>query len=319
MSLFDVFTETIGIDPGSRNFRIIKGGKTIFNEPTQISLNTTDCKVSGIGASSRVSSKDIILKPITYTITDFHAFELLLRAATKQGLNSRFFFTQPLISYICIPTNTTEVDKRAYRDSAEHANSKEVYMIHQACAAAIGLNILFEKKDFILIDFGFSKIDITIFANSRPISCGIFRLGLEKIFRIVKNHFLRNGNLNLTDADAQKIFETMKQVRKDEVTVQGKIIKAEEIEELLDGYFQLARDEMLETIERVGSDSNIDKILTNGVYFTGGGSKIEYLQRQIRPDQKIKCTLSQTPLLDNINGLARVMADKVKFKTYLMT
>jgi len=66
--------------------------------------------------------------------------------------------------------NTTEVEKSAYRDAAEHSGAKEVYMIHQSCCAAEGLEILFTIGNFILVDFGACKIEITIFASSLPVS-----------------------------------------------------------------------------------------------------------------------------------------------------
>ncbi|MTI29884.1 rod shape-determining protein [Xanthovirga aplysinae] len=78
--------------------------------------------------------------------------------------------------YFSLPINATEVEKRADRDSAEHAGAKEVNMIYQPLAAAIGMGIFFEKIDFILIDFSASKIEITIFANAIPISEDIISL-----------------------------------------------------------------------------------------------------------------------------------------------
>jgi len=106
---------------------------------------------------------------------------------------------------------------------------------------------------------------------------------------------------------------------KDELKVQYTTITASEINELLANYFNLVNDDILETFERVSGDNNINKIFANGVYFTGGGSTIEYLRRQIKLDNSIKISVSQTPMLDNINGLKIVMKDKAKYKKYIMT
>jgi rod shape-determining protein MreB and related proteins len=197
MRFLDFLTETIGVDPGTQSLRIIKEGKLIFNERSQISFDKIDNVFSGLGNSIRTTPKDTIIKPVNYSIWDFHGFETLLRGAIKKGLNSNSVIPKSYIMHYCIPTGTSEVEKRAYRDSGEHANAKEVYMIHQSCCAAIGLNILFEIKNFILIDFSSSKIEIAIFANSLLISVGSLRLGTWKIFSIVKNYIHRTYKIDL--------------------------------------------------------------------------------------------------------------------------
>ena len=320
MGLLDFWTETIGIDPGTQYLRLLKGDNLIFNERTQISIDTTNNKVSGFGDKLRSTASDVIIRPIQYAICDFHAFEMLLRSAIKKGLNSNSFLSKSLISFWCIPTNTTEVEKRAFRDSGEHANSKEVYMIHQSCCSAIGMNILLEKKSFVLIDFSASKIETTIFSDGRPISVGVFRLGIWQIFRLIRNHILRKYRVNLSDEEIIDLLTDMNGLELlDEVKVQYATITANEINKLLANYFNLVNDDILETFERVSNDKNVNKIFANGVYFTGGGSAIEYLRGQIKLDDKLKITVSQTPMLDNMNGLKIVMRDKEKFRNYLMT
>jgi len=320
MGLLDFWTETIGVDAGSQSLRIIKDGKLIFNERSQISINTVDNLVSGLGNSIRTTPKDAIIKPVNYSIWDFHAFEMFLRGAIKKGLNSNTVIPKAYIMHFCIPTGISEVEKRAYRDSGEHANAKEVYMIHQCYCAAIGLNILFEVKNFILIDFSSSKIEITIFANSLLISVGSLRLGTWKIFVIVRNYIHRTYKIDLSEKEIEDLLTNFKNVENlDEIKVQYKTIKTKDIRDLLDNFFNLVNDQILETIELVSNHPDIEKIINNGVYFTGGGSTIEYLRKQIKLDSRIKCTVSQTPFLDNINGLKVVMADKIKFKNYIMT
>jgi rod shape-determining protein MreB and related proteins len=320
MGLLDFWTETIGIDPGTHNLRLLHEEKLIFNERTQISFDTVSNKISGFGDKLRSAASDVTIKPVNYVICDFHAFEMLLRAATNRGLNSNSFFPKSLISFWCIPTNTTEVEKRAYRDSGEHANSKEVYMIHQSCCTAIGLNILLEKKNFVIIDFSSSKIETTIFSDGRPISVGVLRMGTWQIFRLTRNHILRKYRINLSDKEITDLLTDMNDLKlKDELKVQHTTIATNEINELLANYFNLVNDDILETFERVSGDNNINKIFANGVYFTGGGSAIEYLRKQIKLDDRIKISVSQAPMLDNINGLKIIMKDKEKYRNYIMT
>jgi len=317
MGLLDFLKDTIGIDPGSQHLRIIKDGELVFNESSQISLDKTTSIVSGLGNSIRLTDKDVIIKPVDCAIADFHGFEMLLRGAMKKGLNSNSIIPKSYKMYFCIPTSTTEIEKRAYRDSAEHAGAIEVHMIHQSCCAAIGLDILFEKKHFILIDFGHSKIEMTLFTNSLPISIGVIRMGTSKIYRLIKNFLKRRYKVDVTDKEIDFILAELKQ-SKDEIKIQYTTIKVIEIQDMLDNFFAIVNDEFIETIERVSGNSDIDKTLTTGIYFTGGGSTIDSLREKISLDNRIKRTVSQNPLLDNINGLKKIMADRDRFKNYIM-
>ena len=317
MGLLDFLKDTIGIDPGSQHLRIIKDGELVFNEPTQISLDKTTNIVSGLGNSIRLTNKDVTINPVDCAIADFHGFEMLLRAAMKKGLNSNSVIPKSYKMYLCIPTSTTEIEKRAYRDSAEHAGAIEVHMIHQSCCAAIGLNILFEKKHFILIDFGQSKIEMTLFANSLPISVGVIRMGTSKIYRLIKNFLKRKYKIDVSHKEIDFIMTELKET-KNEIKIQYTKVKVIEIKDLLDNFFTIVNDEFIETIERVSGNSNIDKALKTGVYFTGGGSTIDSLREKITLDNRIKRTVSQSPMLDNINGLKKVMSDRERFKNYIM-
>jgi rod shape-determining protein MreB len=320
MGLLDLLKETIGIDPGSQNLRIIKGGQLVFNETAQISINTGDNLVSGIGDSVRTTTQDIVLRPVNYVISDFQGFEMLLRGAIKKGLNSKSFIPKSYRMFYCIPTGTTEVDKRAFRDSGEHAGAVEVYMVHQSSCSAIALDLFTEKKHFILVDFSASKIEITIFANGLIISEGVIRMGTWKIYRLLRNHFHRKHKIEASEGDIEVLLMNLKKTDpQDEIKIQHVTIRVKEIHDVLGNYFNLVNDELQETIERVGNHPDIEKVIINGIYFTGGGSTIDFLRGQIKLDDRIKKTVSQNPLLDCINGLKMVIADKEKFENYLMT
>jgi rod shape-determining protein MreB len=153
MGLLDFLTKTIGVDPGSQNLRLIHNNELIFNERAELSIDPATKKVSGFGNESIHVEPNKVIRPVNMVIADFHGFEHLLRGSLKRALNEQTWFPANYSMYFSLPMTATEVEKRAYRDSAEHAGAKEVWMIHQPCSSAIGMGILFEKKDFILIDF----------------------------------------------------------------------------------------------------------------------------------------------------------------------
>lgn len=317
MGLLDFLKDTVGIDAGSHYLRIVKDGKLVFNERSQISIDKVNNIVSGIGDSVRTTANDSIIKPVNYVISDFHGFEMLLRGAMKKALNSKSLLPKSNIIFCSVPTCLTEIDKRAYRDSAEHSNAVEVHMVHQASCAAIGMNILFEKKHFILIDFSSSKIEMVVFANSLIISDSAIRFGTGKIFRVLKNHIRRKYKVELVDKEIEELLNSLNS-NKDELKINYTTIKTVEIIDLLTNLFNLVNDELIETLERVSTHPDIQKVLMNGIYFTGGGSTFTYLREKIKLDDSIKTTLSLNPMLDNINGLKEVMANREKFKVYTM-
>lgn len=318
MGLLDFLKVTIGIDPGSNSLRIIKDGELIFNEPSQISYDTTNDKVSGIGNSIRSIEKDVIIKPVNGAIFDFHAFEMLVRRALKKGLKLKSdIFSKSYIMYCSILSSATDIEKRAYRDSGEHVGAVEFFMIHQCCCSAIGMDLLFTRKHFILIDFGSSKIEITVFVNGIPISVGGVRMGTAKIARLLKNFFHRKYKIIVSDKEIDFLLEELGKPT-DEIKIQYTTVKISAIQDLLNHFFALVNDELMETMELVSNHADIHKVIANGVYFTGGGSTINYLVNQIKLDDRIKRTVSQNPFMDNINGLRKIMAEKEKFKNYIM-
>ena len=317
MSFFNFSKDAIGIDPGSQYLRIIRNGEIVFNEPSQISLSKSAHNVTGLGNSIRSTNDDVTLQPVDFTIADFIGFEALLSGAIKKSIRSNSILPKTYVMYYCIPINTTEVEKRTYRDSAQHAGASEVYMIVQSCCAAAGLDILFEKKHFILVDFGYSKVEITVFLNSIPISVGLVRMGTARIYSLLKNHIKRKYNIHPAEKEIDSILTELKQSHA-EITIQDTTIPGTEINDLLDYFFVLVNDTFLETMERVKVHSDLEKVKAGGVYFTGGGSAIDFLREKMIADSQLKNTVSQQPLMDNINGLRKIITDKEKFKDYLL-
>jgi rod shape-determining protein MreB and related proteins len=192
-------------------------------------------------------------------------------------------------------------------------------MVHQAYCSSVAMNLLFEKKHFVLIDFSASKIEISVIANGLVIALGLIKIGTWKIFRFLKNHFFRKHKMEVTEKEIETLVATLKRNgNKDEVKIKYKNIETKEIDDLMKILFSVINDELVGTMELAANEPEIEKIIRNGVYFTGGGSTFEYLLSQIKLGEGIQFHLSKTPLLDNIEGLKIIMGDKLKFKEYLM-
>lgn len=316
MNISNFLVKTVGIDPGSDHLRITNDKEIIFNEPSTISISIKNGKVSGFGNSTIYQDSEEIIQPIYHVNDDFVGFEQLLRNALRKGLQpkSKLFYPSTHM-YLSLPITATPVDQRAYKDSAEHAGASKVYMIYQPYVAALGIGILSEKKDFILVDFSASKVEISVIANQEVISTGMVHFGTWKIKKVLFNFISRNFNLQLTDIELNNMLLSLPHTPSQ---LKPHTIDSQEVFNHLSACCTFIEDELMETIEKVDEHPSIDKILDNGIYFTGGGSYIEWIIKRLATGTKLNYYTSQTPLLDTIQGLMKVIRNPKEFDRYLM-
>lgn len=299
----------IGVDAGSETFRITNDKEVIFNEPSKISF-TPDGKVSGFGNS--VATHNLTICPVNFVSVDFIRFEQLLRAAIKQSVASKSrYFTSLTNMYMSMPITSTPLEHRAHIDSCQHCGAANVYLIPQPYCAAVGLGILAEKKDFVLIDFGASKTEITVFTNATVVAQGSVRFGTWKLKQMVKNH-LKNQQQTLSNQEIDQLIKLPSQ------TIEGKGIEQESLQEVYNLFIGILKDKILEVIELARQKHNLDTALGNGVYFTGGGANIDWLVEQIGQTCDFNYQISQNPLLDVSNGLIKIINQHEVYQKYFI-
>ncbi|MFT5601175.1 MAG: rod shape-determining protein MreB, partial [Flavobacteriales bacterium] len=161
MGLFNVFTQEIAIDLGTANTLIIHNDKVVVDEPSIVAVDRTTGKILAIGRKAqqmhgKTHENIKTIRPLKDgVIADFQAAEHMIRGMIKMIKTGNRFITPSLRMVICIPSGITEVEKRAVQDSAEHAGGKEVYLIHEPMAAAIGIGVdVEEPMGNMIIDIG---------------------------------------------------------------------------------------------------------------------------------------------------------------------
>ena len=174
MGLFSFFTQEIAIDLGTANTLIIHNDEVVVNEPSIVALNRNNPKeVLAVGKKALMMHEKThesirTVRPLKDgVIADFNAAELMIRELIKLVNPKKRLFPPSWRMMICIPSSITEVEKRAVRDSAEQAGAKEVYLLHEPMAAALGIGIDVEEPvGNMIIDIGGGTTGITVIALS---------------------------------------------------------------------------------------------------------------------------------------------------------
>ena len=169
MGFFDFMQEAIAIDLGTANTLIIHNDKVVVDEPSIVAKNIRTGEVVAIGKRAqqmhgKTHTEIETLRPLKDgVIADFQASEQMIRGFIGMLKMKRSIFAPSLKMVVCIPSGVTEVEKRAVIDSAEHAGAKDVWLIHEPMAAAIGIGIdVLEPKGNMVIDIGGGTTEIAV-------------------------------------------------------------------------------------------------------------------------------------------------------------
>ncbi|WP_185864720.1 rod shape-determining protein [Blattabacterium cuenoti] len=336
----NLFTQEIAIDLGTANTLIMHNNKVVVDFPSIIAIDVRTKKVLAVGEEAKKmqgkTHENIkIYKPLKDgVIADYQIAELMIREFIKKvpGINNKFF-TPSLIMVICIPSGITEVEKRAVKDSAQHLNAKEVYLIEEPMAAAIGSGISVTKAEGnMIIDIGGGTTE-----------CGVIALGGIVCQRSIKiagdvftndiAYFLRTKyNLYIGERTAEKvkidIGAAMENIDSppDDIHIQGRDLPTGKPKEMhlsyketipaLDKSILRIEDAVMETLSMTPPELAAD-IYKTGIYMAGGGSLLRGLNKRISNKTGLPVSLVEDPLRAVVKGTGVALKNIDKF-TFLM-
>ncbi len=336
-----LFTEEIAIDLGTANTLIIHNDKVVVNSPSIVAMDRTNNKIIAIGEEASMmqgkTHENIrTIRPLKDgVIADFNASEQMINRLIKSipSLKKRFF-TPSLRMVICIPSGITEVEMRAVKESAERVNGKEVYLIHEPMAAAIGIGIdIMQPKGNMIVDIGGGTTEIAVIALSGIVCDKSVKIAGDVFSNDIINYMRSKHNLYVGDRTAEKIKILVGAVIEDledapeEMSVQGRdlltgkpkqaVISHVEIAKALDKSVIRIEDAIMEALSQTPPELAAD-IYNTGIYLAGGGALLRGLDKRLSRRTDLPVYIAEDPLQAVVRGTGIALKNIERFKTVLI-
>lgn len=336
MGLFDFFTQEIAIDLGTANTLIIHDDKVMVDEPSIVAMNRATGKYIAIGRQAQQmhgkTHEDIkTIRPLKDgVIADFQAAEAMIRGMIKMIKPTRRFFAPSLRMVICIPSGITEVEKRAVIDSAEHAGGKEVYLIHEPMAAAIGIGIdVEEPMGNMIIDIGGGTSEIAVIALGGIVCDKNIRIAGDEFTNDIEEYMRRQHNILVGERTAEiikiEVGAALPELETppDDYAVRGRDlltgipkeihVSYREIAHALDKSISKIEEAILSALENTPPELSAD-IYKTGIYLAGGGSMLRGLDKRISQKTKLPVHVAEDPLRAVARGTGIALKNVGKYQ-----
>ncbi|PIF46686.1 rod shape-determining protein MreB [Chryseobacterium sp. 52] len=341
MGLFDMFTQEIAMDLGTANTLIIHNNKIVIDQPSIVAIDRTTGKPIAVGEQAKLmqgkTHENIkTVRPLKDgVIADFHASEHMIKEFIKQipGIKGRFI--QPALRIvICIPSGITEVEKRAVRDSALKVNAKEVKLIYEPMAAAIGAGIDVQNPEGnMIIDIGGGTTEIAVIAlggivcdKSLKIAGDVFTNDIAYFLRSYYNLYVGERTAERIKIEIGSALEELDFPLED-IPVQGRdmitgkpkeiMVNYKEIFKALDKSIMRIEDAVMETLSLTPPELAAD-IYKTGIYLAGGGALLNGLADRIHRKTGLPVCVAEDPLRAVVRGTGIALKNINKFR-FLMS
>ena len=334
-------TEEIAIDLGTANTLIIHNDKVVVDSPSIVAIDRTTNKIIAIGNEASMmhgkTHENIkTIRPLKDgVIADFNASEQMINTLIKSiPTLKKKFFTPSLRMVICIPSGITEVEMRAVKESAERVNGKEVYLIHEPMAAAIGIGIdIMQPKGNMIVDIGGGTTEIAVIALSGIVCDKSVKIAGDVFTNDIVNYMRSRHNLYVGERTAEKIKIIIGSVIDDldsppeDMSVQGRdlvtgkpkqaLISHTEIAKALDKSIVRIEEAIMEALSQTPPELAAD-IYNTGIYLAGGGALLRGLDVRLSRKTDLPVYIAEDPLQAVVRGTGITLKNIDLYKTILL-
>ena len=334
---FFSFNQDIAMDLGTANTIIIYDDKIVVDQPSVVALDNRTDKLIAVGEkANQMRGKENggirTVRPLRDgVIADFTACELMIRGMIKMVPSKKHLFAPTLKIVVCIPSGSTEVEIRAVRDSAEHAGGRDVYMIYEPMAAAIGIVIDVEAPNgCMIVDIGGGTTEIAVISLGGIVTNKSIRIAGDDLTLDIVEYMGRMHNIKVGERTAEMIKINVGAALTDledapeDYIVHGPNrmtalpmqvpVSYQEIAHCLEKSISKIEAAILSALEQTPPELYAD-IVQRGIYLAGGGALLRGLDKRLTDKLNIQFHIAEDPLraVARGTGIALKNVDKFSF------
>jgi len=326
LGLFDLLSSDIGIDLGTANTLVyVRNQGIVLNEPSVVAIEQATGRVLAIGSAAkemtgRTPAGIAAIRPLKDgVIADFDISERLIADFIRRVVKHKYLMKPRVI--ISVPSGITEVEKRAVRDSAENAGAREVYLLAEPMAAAIGVGLPVEQPSgSMVIDIGGGTSEIAVIALNGIVNDTSIRVAGDEFNEAIIMYLKKNYNLLIGELTAEeikiKIGSAVPLEKELTMDIKGRDLVAgvpknlklssvqvrEALSETIDIIVEAVRQALERTPPELASD-----ILERGIVLTGGGALLRGLDKRLREETNLPVNVADDPLTCVVRGVGKVL------------
>ncbi len=338
MGLFSL-TQDLAIDLGTANTIIISDDKVVVDEPSYVALDVRTDKLIAVGHKARQmdgreNANIRVIRPLRDgVIADFAAAEMMIRGMIDKIPGKGRLFKPSLRMVVCIPSGSTEVEIRAVRDSSEHAGGRDVYMIYEPMAAAIGIGLDVEAPEgTMIVDIGGGTTEIAVMSLGGIVANKSIKVAGDDFTADIIGHMGRQHSMKVGAPTAEQIklkvgsALTALEDAPEDFLVHGPNkmtalpmavpVSYQEIAHCLEKSIYKLENAVLEALEQTPPELYAD-LVRKGIFLTGGGALLRGLAQRLTDKIQIQFHVAEDPLHAVARGTAIALKNVDKFQFLL--
>ena len=336
MGIFSLFTQELAIDLGTANTIIIENDKIVVDEPSIVAIDQTTKKLVAIGETARQmhgkTHQNIrTIRPLRDgVIADFNAAEQMIRGMIKIATkNKGGLFSPSLRVVVCIPSGSTEVEIRAVRDSVEHAGGRDVYMLFEPMAAAIGIGLDVQiPEGNMIVDIGGGTTEIAVISLGGIVTNKSIRIAGDDLTADIVEYMRHQHNIKVGERTAEEIklnvgaalselddppFDYIVKGPNQMTALPVEVpVSYQEIAHCLDKSISKIETAILSALEQTPPELYAD-IVNRGIYLAGGGALLRGLDKRLGDKINIQFHIAEDPLRAVARGTGIALKNVGKF------